>query len=745
MKVPTSVVTQSGKQPYSVAVHPTDGTVAVGFADTTAVEIYDARTLARRPPPHLDAVNNGSLQAISWSGDGQSLYAAGSYPGGGYPSSAPKRIKVWDRAGAGPVREIEVAPRIVINLVPCGDGSAFAALGPSFGLLDRNGALLLWKDSAQADMRGKLASDFTVSADAQRVRFGLKAAGGEPVLFDLQAERLTDSPTAVEGLYSPDLNNFPVTDWTNNNQPKLAGTPIQLELNETARSLAVARKTEQFVLGTEFYLRAYDKKAREIWSREAGVAWGVNVAEDVKLVVAAYGDGTIRWHRLADGQELLVLFVHAKDRRWVAWTPKGYYTASPGGESLIGWHLNRSWNDPADFFPVHRFRARFYRPDVVHQVLSAMDEDIAIAEADKLAKADRQERNIRKLLPPVLEIQSPKDGDRFNKSNVSIQYTVRAPAGEKISEVEVYLDDQKISSRGFIPVAVSSADAKQLDLVLPRRGVKVTLVARSGDKASEPRSVRLTWDGITSDPKPQPRLLALLIGVSAYNQRALRLEYAHQDALNLNAALKTQEGKAFLKVETKVLIDADSASIRKGFDWLNETAHEGDLTLILLSGHGTTRNNTFFFLPAEADPANLSATAISGHEIVGTAQGLPGGKLLLIDACRAGGGLTPIGMTKVPVDMNKLANDMGQPVGAIFFGSSSVGEYSYEDSRLKAGAFTAALIEGLSGKADFNDDGKIETDELGVWLRRRVPQLTEEKQHPLRHQSAPVDYTLANP
>jgi hypothetical protein len=104
----------------------------------------------------------------------------------------------------------------------------------------------------------------------------------------------------------------------------------------------------------------------------------------------------------------------------------------------------------------------------------------------------------------------------------------------------------------------------------------------------------------------------------------------------------------------------------------------------------------------------------------------------------------PVGMSHVPVDMNKLANDMGQPVGAIFFGSSSVGEYSYEDSRLKAGAFTAALIEGLSGKADFNGDGKIETDELGVWLKRRVPELTEQRQHPLRHQSAPVDYTLAN-
>ena len=105
--------------------------------------------------------------------------------------------------------------------------------------------------------------------------------------------------------------------------------------------------------------------------------------------------------------------------------------------------------------------------------------------------------------------------------------------------------------------------------------------------------------------------------------------------------------------------------------------------------------------------------------------------------------MVPIGMSPVPADMNKLANDMGQPVGAIFFGSSAVGELSYENSKLKSGAFTAALVEGLAGRADFNGDGKVETDEFGVWLRRRVPELADQLQHPLRHQSASVEYVMS--
>ena len=51
-----------------------------------------------------------------------------------------------------------------------------------------------------------------------------------------------------------------------------------------------------------------------------------------------------------DGGELLALFVEPQSRKWVAWTPSGYYMASAGGEDLIGWHVNRGWDQEAGFF-----------------------------------------------------------------------------------------------------------------------------------------------------------------------------------------------------------------------------------------------------------------------------------------------------------------------------------------------------------------------------------------------------------
>jgi hypothetical protein len=98
--------------------------------------------------------------------------------------------------------------------------------------------------------------------------------------------------------------------------PKLNGKPIVLGKHERAYSLAISPDKTRFVLGTNFRLLAYDRAGSPAWEKrqEAGFAYGV-IPREGKLVIAAYGDGTVRWHRLIDGKELLALFVHAVDRR----------------------------------------------------------------------------------------------------------------------------------------------------------------------------------------------------------------------------------------------------------------------------------------------------------------------------------------------------------------------------------------------------------------------------------------------
>jgi len=48
------------------------------------------------------------------------------------------------------------------------------------------------------------------------------------------------------------------------------------------------------------------------------------------------------------------------------------------------------------------------------------------------------------------------------------------------------------------------------------------------------------------------------------------------------AYFTTQEGKAYRKVETRVLANADRADVLRGLDWLETGSEEGDVNLLFL-------------------------------------------------------------------------------------------------------------------------------------------------------------------
>lgn len=211
------------------------------------------------------------------------------------------------------------------------------------------------------------------------MRFGLKPRSGAPVLFDLAARRLTDAPQPLPGLTPANTDRLRIEGWENTTSPKLDGKPLPLKPYEMARSLAIAPDAGSFVLGTEWWLRRFDAQGALLWEKPVpGIVWGVNLAREGRLILAAYGDGTIRWHRAEDGAELLALFIHLPQgadgpREWILFTPEGYYEASsPEAEKLIGWHLNRGPDQAADFFTVDTFASVYKSPARIDAALEAV-------------------------------------------------------------------------------------------------------------------------------------------------------------------------------------------------------------------------------------------------------------------------------------------------------------------------------------------------------------------------------------
>jgi hypothetical protein len=501
------VVTKASKEPYSIAVDPRGQLIAVGFSDSRAVDVYDASTLQFRFSADTKDFDNGNLSKVTWNSDGARLLAGGAYEAL-FNNVWKSPLLSFDREGKLVGSALPLSDDAILNLVPCGDSVAVAAADPAFGVVDGNGGIATWKSGVAPDMRDKIGEAFAIAPNARQIRFGLGDRGDEPVVFDLDKATVSSAPEAVPGFSSPLIDGLPVSDWKNNYTPKFAGKPIAFEQYETSRSLAIRPDRSGFVLGTEYLLRAFNDQGHQLWE-EAGpsIAWGVNFAADGRIIVVAYGDGTIRWLRWSDGKELLALFVNRKTKAWVAWTPSGYYKASPDGENLIGWHVNRGWGQLADFFPASQFANKYARPDVVDRVLETLDEAQAVRLANRGIPAG-ETRPIIETLPPVLSILSPIDNAHVDGSNVIVDFIVRSPSGLPLDGVGALINGQP-------PGALVSGDAAGVtQCIVETHGLghiegalqgcrgrftvelapgttEISLFARAGGKTSNTASVRV--------------------------------------------------------------------------------------------------------------------------------------------------------------------------------------------------------------------------------------------------------------
>jgi uncharacterized caspase-like protein len=90
-----------------------------------------------------------------------------------------------------------------------------------------------------------------------------------------------------------------------------------------------------------------------------------------------------------------------------------------------------------------------------------------------------------------------------------------------------------------------------------------------------------------------------------------------------------------------------------------------------------------------------------------------------------------MGTRRGVADITGVVNELASAEnGAVVFASSSGKQYSLEDPAWNNGAFTKALVEGISGKADYTGKGKITINMLDLYLSERVKELTKGRQTP---------------
>ena len=730
-----------GGKPYGVSFTADGRTLAVGYQDKAHVDLLDATTLA--VVHSIELKGGGNLGRVAWSADGSTLFAAGSYASGGrFP------VLAWDQAGRGAPREVGQFSNTVLSLAALSDGSvAGASAEPAWAIFDAQGKTRVANRPQGIDFRDA-ADSFRLSAAADVVTFRYSAQS-EAMVFDIGNAQLKAAAPPAQAT-APRARGD-AGEWKNRTNPRFGGRALQMLPGEVARSLAQAPDERSFVVGSDWFVRQYSADGAVLWERRMpATVWAVNISADGRWIVAGLGDGSIRWLRLMDGAEQLTVFVHADRTRWIAWTPSGYYDTSVGGEDLVGWHLNRAFNQSADFFSAGKFRSRLYRPDVVGKMLSAGDEleALRLTAPPATAVASVKAEEIAEALPPVLELRS-ESVLLSSASTVPVRLEMRSTAAAPITGLKARVNGRLV--RNLSGKGLRDAGVQQIDVPVPPGDSEIVVFAENKYGKSEPTTVKVIRGAEAAKAPPVEKfdkLFVLVVGISKY-AGDYALEFPQKDALDFNNSMLKQKGRLYNEVVTRMLVDqtATKAAILDGLQWLRESVGERDAGMLFFAGHGDKVGNSYYFIPGDSTalPAdnvvktpremeawklkNGASAWVAGDEISKTLNGIKGRAAFFIDTCHSGQSIKET--RRGSPDATSTLNEINDEKSVVIFASSTSKQSSQEDAKWGNGAFTKAIVEGLAGKADKDNNGLIRPSYLNAYVSDRVRSLTNNEQTPV--------------
>jgi WD40 repeat protein len=375
--------TPSGKLPQGVAYSPDGKLLAAGYRDVAAVDVLDGTTLERvgeHKPADVETRPDGVVH-VAWSRDGQTLFAAG----GVRDAQGRRPLFAWDRGGLGDERRMTYcAPDTAADVDTLPDRRILvAAMVPCLGLMNADGDPVWTVGSRIFDFRSQ-EDPFKASVDGSVVDFPFSpATSADPtpehiLRFDLQSLTLSSPPPNDGSTFARLREGLTIDGWNGGTRPTLSARPISLNPYDTAESLAIAPDAKHFFLGSNFALTAFDDAGAPKWRWPSrNVVWAVNASRDGRIVVAADGDGAIRWHRADDGRELLALQILPNGKEpakwdWVLWTPEGFYEATPGAEDVLKWVVNHGPDKAASTLPVSAI-GKLHRRNALPHVLDQLE------------------------------------------------------------------------------------------------------------------------------------------------------------------------------------------------------------------------------------------------------------------------------------------------------------------------------------------------------------------------------------
>ena len=318
--------------------------------------------------------------------------------------------------------------------------------------------------------------------------------------------------------------------------------------------------------------------------------------------------------------------------------------------------------------------------------------------------------------------------------------TITGIARDNIEVAEVTVDGK--------PVSLSSNGNFKYSTYVPATGLELKIQVTDMTGLTSSKVVVLKADTLTADSsisfdrlnpldkrvRNNKDALALIVGVSSYENTKAKALYADNDAMVFKDYATEKLGISENRIKILLNDGADERDILLSVqEWLRRSAKPNQSDIyVFFAGHGLASQDgkNMYLLPHDGSPRLLDDTAILRDRLFADLKSTnPKSVTVFLDTCYSGVTRNEeMLIAGRPIVIK--AKEQAIPDGFTLFSAASNEQISRPLEEAKHGMFSYFLMKGMEGNADTNKDNKITARELHAYVEQNVVQQSSGSQTP---------------
>ncbi len=474
------------------------------------------------------------------------------------------------------------------------------------------------------------------------------------------------------------------------------------------------------------------------------------------LMVTSGGAKMMIWDIYAK-KELLSIYVFKETSSYLAITPEGLFDGTDDAIRSI------YFVEGKEVVPVESFYENYYTPNLLARVLSRQRlpvvNDVRNLHPRPIAKLNYavKTRNLT-----VADDKLPAYTNTTGLAEIAVEASA---SNDQVDEVRLFHNGKivSIAARNLLVADEKTGRYRRAFSVnlLPGINTFRGVALNSQRTESAPDEIAINYLGTANEPvAPQVELngnVALVdqnatlhlvvIGINAYKNPNMRLNYALADATAFKQEME-KASKTMIKNLKAYFVTDDQANkegILQAFEAVKKQAKADDVFVFYYAGHGviSEKNKEFYLVPNDvADLKNvdeaLNKNGIPSKLLQRFAIDIKAQKqLFILDACQSAGAFATL--MNGDAGQQKSLAIVARSTGTHWMAASGTQQFAQEFSQLGHGAFTYVLLKALQGEAATAN--LVTVNGLKNFLNIGVPALMKKYNG---SQQFPVSYGFGN-